>query len=66
VYVETGVVPAQHFLHQREDEVSHTYTPYKRPSLIQRFFVRMSTEVDIEGLSRQQILTTRVKCALSE
>jgi len=26
----------------------------------------MSTEVDVEGLSSQQMLTTRVKCALSE
>jgi len=49
-----------------QDGASHTYTPYKRPSLIQRLFARMSTEVDVEGLSSQQMLTTRVKCALSE
>jgi len=30
-----------------QDGVSHTYTPCKRPSLIQRIFVRMSTEVDV-------------------
>jgi len=33
-----------------QDGVSHTYTPYKRPSLIQRLFARMSTKVDVEGL----------------
>jgi len=40
-----------------QDGVSHTYTPYKRPSLIQRLFARKSTEVDVEGLSSQQMLT---------